>query len=92
MDREAVDARTGARRPFADLFYLVDGFRSGHHHPEGALWIRTGRGRVHAEPVSILDIAPTVLAMFGVAAPPSMRGNVLPVVAQAPTARVPQPA
>ena len=75
MEGEAVDTRTGARRAFADLFYLVDGFRSGHHHPEGALWIRTGRGRVHAETVSILDIAPTVLAMFGIAPPPSMRGK-----------------
>jgi hypothetical protein len=92
MEAEAVDTRTGSRRAFADLFYLVDGFRSGHHHPEGALWIRTGRGRVHDETVSILDIAPTVLAMFGVAPPPSMRGNVLPVVAHASTARVPQPA
>jgi hypothetical protein len=92
MEREAVDTRTGARRAFADLFYLVDGFRSGHHHPEGALWIRTGRGRVHDETVSILDIAPTVLALFGIAAPPSMRGNVLPVVPAAPTARVAQPA
>ncbi len=88
MDADAVDTRTGARRRFADLFYLVDGYRSGHHHPEGALWIRTGRPRAHAEPVSIVDIAPTVLALFGVAAPPTMRGSVLPVLA-APGARVP---
>jgi hypothetical protein len=92
MEREAIDTRTGARRPFADLFYMVDGFRSGHHHPQGALWIRTGRGRVHDGVVSILDIAPTVLAMFGLDAPPSMRGAVLPVVSRAATARVPQPA
>jgi hypothetical protein len=75
MERDVIDTRTGARARFADLFYLVDGFRSGHHHPDGALWIRTGRGRVHSEPVSILDIAPTVLEMFGVAAPATMRGR-----------------
>ncbi|MEA2690399.1 MAG: hypothetical protein QOD51_3006 [Candidatus Eremiobacteraeota bacterium] len=79
MERAVVDTRSGARRAFADLFYLVDGFRSGHHHPDGVLWIRTGRGRVHADPVSILDIAPTVLAMFGIAPAASMRGTVLPV-------------
>src|SRR6202035_4678943 len=79
MDSDVVDTRTGARARFADLFYLVDGFRSGHHHPEGVLWIRTGRARVHSKPVSILDIAPTVLAMFGVPAAPGMHGNVLPV-------------
>ncbi|HTD36391.1 MAG TPA: hypothetical protein VK669_02660, partial [Candidatus Limnocylindrales bacterium] len=66
MEREAVDTRTGARTRFDELFYLVDGHRSGHHHPDGVLWIRTGRGRVHPEPVSILDIAPTILALFGV--------------------------
>jgi hypothetical protein len=79
MESEAVDTRTGARARFADLFYLVDGHRSGHHHPEGVLWIRTGTGRVHPEPVSILDIAPTVLALFGIDAPPAMRGSVLPI-------------
>jgi hypothetical protein len=92
MERDIVDTRTGARRRFADLFYLVDGFRSGHHHPEGALWIRTGHARVHEQTVSILDIAPTVLAMFGITAPPSMRGAVLPVVAPPASARLAQPA
>ena len=91
MESEAVDTRTGARRAFAELFYLVDGFRSGHHHPQGALWIRTGKGRVHEGTVSILDIAPTVLAMFGIEAPPTMQGVVLPVVTRAAN-RVPQPA
>ncbi len=80
MERDAVDLRSGARRRFAELFYLIDGYRSGHHVPAGALWIRTtGRGRVHPEPVSILDVAPTVLALFGLAAPPAMRGAVLPL-------------
>ncbi len=80
LEHDAVDTRSGARRRFAELFYLIDGHRSGHHTPEGALWIRTtGRGRVHPEPVSILDIAPTVLALFGIAAPSSMRGAVLPL-------------
>ncbi|HTD38394.1 MAG TPA: hypothetical protein VK669_12835 [Candidatus Limnocylindrales bacterium] len=83
MERDAVDTRTGARARFADLFYLVDGHRSGHHHPEGVLWIRTGRGCVHPEPVSILDVAPTVLAMFGVDPPAVMHGSVLPVLGAA---------
>ena len=44
------------------------------------LWIRTsGAGRVHYKPVGIVDIAPTILARFGVAAPSSMRGAVLPL-------------
>ena len=80
LERDAVDPRSGARRRFGELFYLIDGHRSGHHTPVGALWIRTtGRGRVHLEPVSILDIAPTVLELFGVAAPAAMRGAPLPL-------------
>jgi arylsulfatase A-like enzyme len=34
--------------------------KSGCHHPEGVLWVRTGRHAVHSERVSILDVAPTV--------------------------------
>jgi len=84
MEHDAVDTRTGARKRFDELFYLVDGHRSGHHHPDGVLWVRTGRGRVHPEPVSILDIAPTILALFGVDAPATMRGRVLPIDGAAP--------
>ncbi len=87
LERDAVDRRTGARRRFAELFYLIDGHRSGHHVPQGVLWIRTsGRGRVHEAPASILDIAPTVLALFGLDAPASMRGAVLPLDALSPRA------
>ncbi|HZO92219.1 MAG TPA: hypothetical protein VFB22_00490 [Candidatus Baltobacteraceae bacterium] len=93
LEAMAVDARTGAQRPFSELFYLIDGFRSGHHHPEGALWIRTsGEGRVHPERVSILDIAPTILSRFGVAAPATMRGRVLPLGAQPAPERTLTPA
>ena len=80
LERPLVDRRSGASRPFAELFYLVDGFRSGHHHPDGALWIRTGGDHhVHERRASILDIAPTVLSFFGVQAPAAMQGRVLPL-------------
>jgi hypothetical protein len=54
---------------FFEWFYQLDVVKSGCHHPEGALWFRTGMHRVHEEKVSILDILPTVLACLGIAQP-----------------------
>jgi hypothetical protein len=51
---------------FFDLFYAIDAVKSAGHHPEGVLWLRTGEHEVHTEPVSILDIAPTIYDLTGV--------------------------
>jgi hypothetical protein len=69
----------GRSTPFFSLFYQPATVKSGMHHPDGVLWIRTP-GRRHAvqqDKVSIRDIAPTVLGMFGIAAPAYMRGQAL---------------
>jgi hypothetical protein len=50
--------------PFFDLFYQIDGVKSGCHHPDGILWIASGEG-VDRGRCSILDIFPTILAAFG---------------------------
>jgi hypothetical protein len=55
-----------SRSRFFDLFYSIDAIKSGRHHPDGVLWLRTGRHTVHPEPVSILDIAPTIYDLIGV--------------------------
>ncbi|MGC2199273.1 MAG: hypothetical protein WA633_03875 [Stellaceae bacterium] len=55
------------RIPFFDLFYAIDAIKSAGHHPEGVLWLRTGEHTVHNEPVSIVDIAPTIYDLMGVA-------------------------
>lgn len=57
---------------FFDLFYAIDAVKSGQHHPEGVLWIRTGQHAVHREQVSILDVAPTLYDLMGV---PNMLGR-----------------
>ena len=64
---------------FGDLFYRMAATRSGMHHPDGALWIRNGEHRVQVERASILDIAPTILAHFDIAAPSYMRGRDLAI-------------
>ena len=51
---------------FFSLFYPIYAVKSGRHHPEGVFWLRTGRHTVHADLVSILDIAPTVYDLMGV--------------------------
>jgi hypothetical protein len=72
-------AGSNERWPFYELLFQIDLVKSGRHHPDGMLWIKTpgGHHRVHAEKVSLCDIAPTVLSILGLPSPPEMRGNVL---------------
>ena len=51
---------------FFELFYAIGAVKSGRHHPEGVLWVRTGQHAVHHEQVSILDVAPTIYDLMGV--------------------------
>jgi hypothetical protein len=53
---------------FWDCFYPLEALRSGMHHPDGALWIRTPSRR-HAKmarKVSLREIAPTLLSCAGI--------------------------
>jgi hypothetical protein len=76
------DEATGAIRAFGELFYRIDAIKSGRHHPDGCLWIETGRHRVHADKPSILDVLPTQLEMLGVPLPQGLPGRSLaPVLA-----------
>ena len=51
---------------YYEMFYKISETKSGCHHPDGILWFRTGTHKVHAEKVSILDIAPSLLNYFEV--------------------------
>jgi hypothetical protein len=66
MGSEIVDGLTNAPIRFGDLFYKIEAMKSGRHHPDGCLWIQTGRHALHANKVSILDILQTQLEMLGV--------------------------
>lgn len=70
---------TGATRAHEELFYAIHTTRSGRHHRDGALWFRTGEHRVVPGHVELTDIAPTILAHFGVAQPAHMAGRPLPL-------------
>lgn len=64
-------AGTGKNRDapdFYSVFYGTNLTKSGCHHPDGVLWIRTGRHHVHQDKVSILDIPATVIDLLGAGA------------------------
>ena len=63
--------------PFFELFYHVDGLKSGMHHPDGMLWIRTPQRQHFVEPakVPLVSVAPTLLEMFGISKPAYMKGE-----------------
>ena len=66
-DAMVVDGNEQSMR-FYDWFYALEETKSGYHHPDGVLWIRTGQHQVEEEAVSILDIFPTIEEFFGVKA------------------------
>ncbi len=60
---------------FFDIFYEGEGIKSGMHHRDGLLWVRRPdrMHTVHEKKVSLCAIAPTVLKIFDVKQPESMR-------------------
>jgi hypothetical protein len=58
---------------FHELFYRIKEVKSGFHHPDGVLWLRTGRHSQHTPKVSVLDIFPTILDYFRVELPAEER-------------------
>jgi hypothetical protein len=67
----------GRTVPFFDLFYKLDLMKSGEHHPDGMMWIRTPDRRPSAIPekVPLVSVAPTILELAGVQVPSEMRGE-----------------
>src|SRR5207248_285516 len=65
------DPRSGREFPFYDIFYAFDNLQSGHHHPDGMLWIRyPNRSHcVYEQKRSVRSIAPAILEMFDISRP-----------------------
>ncbi len=59
----------GASAPFFDVFHAMGAIKSGSHHPDGVLWIKSGEHKVHPEKISILKVVPMLLDHFGIADP-----------------------
>ncbi|HMH26498.1 MAG TPA: hypothetical protein VK542_07955, partial [Gemmatimonadaceae bacterium] len=77
----------GRSTPFFRLFYQVESLKSGMHHPDGILWmaIPGTRPSVAREKVSLRDVPPTILSMFGIEKPSYMTGKVLSLSAASRT-------
>ncbi len=74
---------TGASVAFHDRFYRAETAKSGYHHPQGALWVRTpdGVGGEAPDPVPLRAVAPTLLRLLGLTAPETMQTEPLSLVA-----------
>jgi hypothetical protein len=68
-------AGTESRIPFFDLFYQIDLIKSGMHHPDGMLWIRSPARRHsdHEGKVPLTAVASTILDMYGVKPPEQLK-------------------
>jgi hypothetical protein len=64
---------------FFEVFYQSEGAKSGMHHPDGVLWIRTPerQGSVHPSKVPLRSVAPTILELLGLPRPGYMRAEPL---------------
>ncbi len=60
---------------FHDLFYLIDGLKSGCHHPDGIFWVKNGDAQRYSEKVSVLDVFPTLTALVCGSPDPNWRST-----------------
>ena len=74
FDRQVTRRPHGVSKAFNELFYIIHTVRSGRHDPLGSFWLGNGHHEVVAEPISITDIAPTILEHFGLESPAYMHG------------------
>ena len=75
IDKGAMIEGDGKAVPFYDVLYLIEGIKSGMHHPDGMFWIRRPdrQHAVHKDKLPLTRVAPMILDMFSIAAPTSMK-------------------
>ena len=77
-ERQPEDAQLrradGTTAAFHELFFELEEVKSGMHHPDGMLWIRKAGTvpRRHENKVPLAAVAPTLLQLLSLPAPPQM--------------------
>ena len=71
----------GTTASFHELFFELEDAKSGMHHPDGMLWIRMpgAAPRRHENKVPLAAVAPTLLQLLSLPAPPHM-GRPIPAL------------
>jgi hypothetical protein len=59
-----LDLGNGSSTPFFDVFYPMGALKSGCHHPDGVFWVKSGKHKVNADKISILEVLPMLLKYF----------------------------
>ncbi len=82
LESDTVIAFEDGEEAFFDHFYRIDALKGGCHHPDGTLWIRSGK-QIERGQCSILDIYPTILSLMGHAdrITPDRKGAILQLAA-----------
>ena len=64
---------------FDEVFYRIEGMKSGMHHADGIFWVRNPKRehKVNAEKVALDSVAPTILDILKLAQPSQMGGTSL---------------
>jgi hypothetical protein len=83
LDQELKVEGLSGKPSFKEVFREIPHTKSGLHHRESALWVKTGKHVVHSDPVSILDVMPTILDYLAIdpnAAGAGHGSSLLPVI------------
>jgi hypothetical protein len=74
LEKDARLSSPDSTVPFFDIFYEIEGLKSGMHHPEGMLWVRDQQfpPASYQQRVPLEAVAPTILDMFSVNVPAHM--------------------
>lgn len=78
-DATLLSRQTGRTCLFREHFYLVEGVKSGMHHPDGIFWVRKPGGQDQQEErrITLTRVAPTILSLCDVPKPEFMRFQAL---------------
>ena len=89
-DAVLASAASSISTKFFDIFYAIEGLKSGMHHQDGLLWIRDARISRSSNPrVAVESIAPTILDLLDIPIPAHMHD---PSLRTAPATSTPAPA